>query len=185
MVAPLERKIGSLESEILSFPRMQTKTTWEDASAGCTQGRFFAQVLQLKPCSKVVYTSLKGRSSHCMDLFQVTACFEVGYGRNEQRVTVDCFDLEKPEKIGALESSSLLAAGSTKKMRGNSVKQWVKYLLGLFHSELGWTLTGLFEGLLAGFEGIPLRKKIWVLKILKSQGLRVWVFSKAQTHWAS
>ena len=32
----------------------------------------------------------------------------------------------------------------------------------------GRILTGLFEGFLAGFEGIPLRKKIWaVLKSLK------------------
>ena len=45
-------------------------------------------------------------------------------------------------------------------MRGIFVKSWVKHLLGFFQSEMGRVLTGLFEGLLVGFEGIPLIKRI-------------------------
>jgi hypothetical protein len=76
---------------------------------------------------------------------------KVGNGGFDQLPAVDCFDLEK---------LSPLAIGSSKKMRGNSVKQWVKYFLGLFHSKMGRVLTGLLEGFVSGFEGIPLRKRI-------------------------
>lgn len=176
MLAPTEGKNGSLESETFPLPRMktiQTESSWVDAPAGCSQGRSFAEVLQSKPCSEVINRGSKGRSSHCMDLFPVSQCFEVGNGGIEQRLAVDCFELEKP---------SSLAAGSSKEMNGNSVKQWVKHLVGFFHSEMGRILTGLLEGFLAGIEGIPLRKKIRaVLKSLKGYKGFGFVFSPKPT----
>jgi hypothetical protein len=108
----------------------------------------------LKPCFE-----FEERSSLCMDLHQVSMLSEVGNGRFDQLPVVDCFDLEK---------LSPLAIGSSKKMRGNSVK---RYFLGLFHSKMGRVLTRLLEGFLLGFEGIPLRK--WIRAALKSlEGLK-------------
>ena len=75
---------------------------------------------------------------------------EVENGGVDKRSAVNCFELE----------SSLLAAGSSKKMRGISVKRRVKQLLGFFHLEMGRVIAGLFEGLLAGFDGIPIRKRV-------------------------
>lgn len=127
-------------------------------SAGGSQGRSFAEVLLSKPCSEEVYRSLKGRSSHSMDLFPLS-CFEVGSGGSEQRLAVDCFEPEK---------TSPMAASSTKKTRGFSVKRWVKHLLGFIHSGMGPILSGLLEGFLVGFEGVHLRNKIRVVfKYLK------------------
>lgn len=74
----------------------------------------------------------------------------MGNGGVDQRLEVDCLELE----------CSLLAAGSSKKMRGTSVKRTVKHQLGFFHLEMSRVLVGLFEGLLAGFEGIPFRKRV-------------------------
>jgi hypothetical protein len=147
LLASIEGKNGFVETESLPLLRMQTKqskTAWVDAFAGGSQGRPFAEVLQSKPCFK-----LKGRSLLCMDLYQVMMLFEMGNGGVDQRLAVDCFYLE----------NSLLAADLSKK-RGISIKRWVKHLLGFFQSEMGWLLTGLLESLLAGFEGIPLRKRI-------------------------
>jgi hypothetical protein len=139
----------------LSLPRMQTKqskTAWVNASTGCSQGCSFAEVLQSKSCSK-----LKWRPSHCTDIFRMTTCSKVGNGGVDQRLVVDCFELE----------NSLMAASSSKKMKGGiSINRWVKHLLGFFQLEMVRVLTWLFEGLLVGFEGIPLRKR--VRAVLKS-----------------
>jgi hypothetical protein len=64
---------------------------------------------------------------------------------------------------------------------GTSVKRWVKHLLGFFQSEMGWVLIGLFESLLAGLEGILLRKRIrTVLKCLGGcKGIRFGRFLKS------
>ena len=104
--------------------------------------------------------------------------FEVENGGFDQRPAMDCFDLEK---------YSSLVADSLEKMRGISIKRWVKNFLGFFHSEMGRVLIGLWEGFLIGFEGIPLRKQIRAaLKSLAGlKGHHVWAFSKAQLRWAS
>jgi hypothetical protein len=111
MLPSAEGKNEIVETESLPLLRIQTeqpKTTWVDASTGGSQDCFFVEVLQLKPCFE-----LKGRSSLCMDLFQVAKCFEGGNGGFDQGPAVDCFDLEKHPS---------LAAGSSKKTRGIFVK---------------------------------------------------------------
>jgi hypothetical protein len=151
LLASLEGKNGFVETESLPLLRMQakqSKTAWVDASTGGSQGRSFAEVLQLKPCFE-----LKGWSLLCM----VTMLFEMRNGGVDQQLVVDCFYLE----------NSLLAADLSKK-GGISIKRWVKHLLGFFRSEMGWLLIGLLEGLLAGFEGIPLRK--WIRTVLNCMG---------------
>ena len=50
----------------------------------------------------------------------MTTHSKVGNGGVDQRLTVDCFEQE----------NSLLAAGSSKKMRGISVKRWAGLLPG-------------------------------------------------------
>jgi hypothetical protein len=60
------------------------------------------EVLQLKPRFE-----LKGQFSLCMDLLQVTTRFEMGNGGVDQRLVVDCFELE----------NSLLVAVLSKKKR--------------------------------------------------------------------
>jgi hypothetical protein len=45
----------------------------------------------------------------------------------------------------------MLAADSTKMMKGIFVSKWVKQQLGLFHVEWGLVFTRLLEGLLGGW----------------------------------
>jgi hypothetical protein len=103
----------------LRLQSKQSKFDWVDASDRCP-GQSFAEVLQVKPCSEVVFRGLEGWSSHCMDLFQVAMRSKVGNGEFVHRLAVDCFDLEK---------HSLPAAGSAKKMRGI---KWVEHFLEFF-----------------------------------------------------
>jgi hypothetical protein len=148
MLLPLEGENGPEESKTRSLLRMQSKqpkAAWFNDAAGVSKDRSFAEVLQLKSRS-----DSKGRSSLCMDLCQMSSCSEVENGGVDQRSAVNCFELE----------NSLLGAGSSKKMRGISVKRRVKQLLRFFHLEMGWVIAGLFVGLLAVFEGIPIRKRV-------------------------
>jgi hypothetical protein len=128
-------------------------SAWIDDSAGSSKERSFREVLQSKPRFE-----MKGRSSLCMDILQVSSKDAVGTGGDDLQLVVDCFDLEY----------SGVAAGPAK-MGPSSVKRRVEKLLGFFQLELGRVFVGLLEGLSEGFDGLSFRKQVRV--VLKGFGL--------------
>jgi hypothetical protein len=143
MLVPPNGKIGLEVSETRTMPRLRiplTKHAGGGVDAGCFKDRSFVEVLQSKSRLELE------------DRMRV----EAEKGGVKQRLAVE----------GVLESTAL-AAGSAKRMGGNSVKGWVNHLLGLFHLGLGRVFIGLLEGLLKGLINIPVSKRIRaVLKFL-------------------
>lgn len=155
---PPEGKVGSLVSDVLG---KQTKFVLGE---GCSLGRSFEEILRSSPCFEVQSIGLKCWSSHIFDLHLVPAHLEPGDGKNEPCSAVACSMLEKPESrahqvlpkekrapIPSLVTCPMLAADSTKMMKGISVSKWVKQQFGLFHVDWGLVFTGLLEGLLGGW----------------------------------
>jgi hypothetical protein len=133
MLTPLEGKAGSLASKVQG---KQTKLVLGD---GSPPELSFVEVLRSAPRSEVQSIGLKCQSSHLFDLLPVPAYFEPGYGENKLRSAVDYSELEKPESrahqvmlkkkrapISLLATCPMLAADSTKMMKGISVTKWVK-----------------------------------------------------------
>jgi hypothetical protein len=139
LLASPEGKSG-FETESLPPSRLQCKQSkigGIDAPTGGSQGRSFVEVLLSKPNLELDLP--KGRSPPCLNFLQEMTRPEMGNSGFVQHNVVDCFDLEEP---------STMAAVSTKKKMGFSVKQWVKHFLRFFQSKLGWVFTGFLEGFL-------------------------------------
>jgi hypothetical protein len=145
MVVPPKVMNGLEETRSLSL----STSARVDNSAGCSKVRSFREVLHSKPHFKV-----NGWSSLCLDILQVSSKDAERIGGDDSQLAVNCFDLE----------CSGVAAGHAKK-GPSSVKRRVEKLLGFFQLELGWVLLGLLEG----FDGLPLRKR--VREVIKGFGL--------------
>ena len=110
-------------------------------------GRSFVEVLQSNFGATAKVGWLKLLSSQILDLFPGSIHFEKGIDGVEQRLVVDCYEMESstPSFQHCLQNP-LVAAGAKlgrKKRKGISGNRWVKKHLGFIRYELDWILGGL------------------------------------------
>jgi hypothetical protein len=111
------------------------------------EGRSFVEVLRSNSCAAAKVVGLKLLSSQLLDLFSVPIRFEKGNDGVEQRLAVDCYEMESstPSFQHCLQNSLVAARAKLGRKKRKVIfdNQWVKKHLGFIRSKLDRILGGL------------------------------------------
>jgi hypothetical protein len=111
------------------------------------EGRSFVEVLRSNSCAAAKVVGLKLLSSQLLDLFSMPIRFEKGNDGVEQRLAVDCYEMESstPSFQHCLQNSLVAARAKLGRKKRKVIfdNQWVKKHLGFIRSKLDRILGGL------------------------------------------